>query len=176
MAANRGYRAILPNTGYHQYPPSIAWIYICPGCERPTYIEPSGGQYPSPQPGRDVENLPEDLGKMYEEARLSAMVGAYSASVMVGRVMLMHIAVEKGAKAGLHFEDYVNYLDQKGYVPPDGKQWVDYIRQLGNQANHKIRIMPEQDARNSLHFVEMLLRFIYELPKRVPPPKSLPTS
>jgi hypothetical protein len=46
--------------------------------------------------------------------------------------MLMHIAVEKSAKEGLSFFEYVNFLSNEGYVPPNGKHWVDHIRKKGN--------------------------------------------
>ncbi len=80
----------------------------------------------------------------------------------------MHIAVQKGAKQGDSFVKYVEYLAAKGYVPPDGKIWVDYIRQKGNEANHEINLMNEQDARALIAFVEMFLKLVYEFPKKVP--------
>jgi hypothetical protein len=44
----------------------------------------------------------------------------------------MHIGVEQGAA--------------KGYVPPNGKAWVDVIRTKGNEANHQIQLMNAGDA------------------------------
>jgi hypothetical protein len=70
--------------------------------------------------------------------------------------MLMHIAVEKSAKEGLSFLEYVNFLSDKGYVPPDGRHWVDHIRKKGNEATHEIVLMNATDARELLTFVEML--------------------
>jgi len=81
----------------------------------------------------------------------------------------MHIAVQKGAKEGESFVRYVEYLAGLGYVPPDGKGWVDYIRQKGNEANHEIKVMTLQDAQALIAFVEMLLKLVYEFPKKVPP-------
>jgi hypothetical protein len=80
----------------------------------------------------------------------------------------MHIAVQKGAKQGDSFVNYVEYLAAQGYIPPDGKIWVDYIRQKGNEANHEINLMNEQDAQALIAFVEMLLKLVYEFPKKVP--------
>jgi hypothetical protein len=87
---------------------------------------------------------------------------------MVARKILMHAAVEKGASAGESFLEYVDYLANKGFVPPDGKAWVDYIREKGNEANHEIMLMNKNDAETLISFTEMLLRFIYEFPRRVP--------
>ncbi len=76
----------------------------------------------------------------------------------------MHIAVAKGAEEGKNFFEYVEYLSSKGYVPPDAKSWVDHIRTKGNEANHQIVIMSEEEARDLTAFVEMLLKLVYEFP------------
>jgi len=80
----------------------------------------------------------------------------------------MHIAVDQKAKEGLSFLDYVEYLANNGFVPPNGKRWVDHIRKKGNEANHEIALMSQDDAKDLVSFAEMLLKFIYEFPNRVP--------
>jgi hypothetical protein len=120
-------------------------------------------------PGNPVKHVPQELDSLFIEAREATAASAYTAAVMACRKMLMHIAVEKKAKEGLTFLDYVDYLATNGYVPPDGKVWVDYIRKRGNEANHQIVLMNREDAVALIGFVEILLRFIYELPKMVPP-------
>jgi hypothetical protein len=47
------------------------------------------------------------------------------------------LGVAEGAKEGLSFQAYVDHLSAKGYVPPNGKGWVDHIRKKGNEANHE---------------------------------------
>lgn len=86
--------------------------------------------------------------------------------------MLMNISVQQGAEKGLKFIEYVNYLSGQGYVPPNGKHWVDHIRLKGNEATHEIAIMNEKDAQELLLFTEMLLKFIYEFPNMVQLPSS----
>jgi len=95
---------------------------------------------------------------------------SFTSAVLTCRKLLMHIAVERGAEEGKSFHQYVEYLAQKGYVPPDGKGWVDLIRTKGNEANHEISIMSKSEAEELITFLEMLLKFIYEFPARVPPP------
>ena len=60
------------------------------------------------------------------------------------------------------------YLADNGYVPPNGRGWVDHIRKKGNEATHEIALMQQGDAEELISFVEMLLKFIYEFPARVP--------
>lgn len=80
----------------------------------------------------------------------------------------MDIAVEQGAKEGLTFVAYIDFLAGSGFIPPNGRGWVDHIRKRGNEATHEIALMLKSDAQELVSFVEMLLKFIFEFPARVP--------
>jgi hypothetical protein len=164
VASAQGYTA-KPSFGRA---PSSAFIYICPSCGSPTFCDERGDLFPKSPPGKLVANVPDDLAALYDEARRSAGAEAFTASVLTCRKILMNIAVDNGADEGESFRDYVQYLDNQGYIPPKGKSWVDYIRTRGNEANHEIALMNQQDATKLVGFVEMLLRFIYEFPSMVP--------
>lgn len=148
----------------------VANIRICPECNQPSYF--FGRQIPGVSFGNPVANLPADLGKLYDEARACTAAGSFTPAVLATRKLLMHIAVDKGAAAGQSFLSYVEHLANAGYVPPDGKGWVDHIRTKGNEANHEIRLMGQKDAEELLVFTEMLLKFVYEFPNRVPKPAA----
>jgi hypothetical protein len=148
--------------------PQIAGIYICPNCGGPIFIDRKRQQHPSPAIGNSVRHVPETLEKLYEEARRCTSQNCFTAAVLLCRKMLAHIAVEKKAKEGQTFMEYVKFLSEKGFIPPDGKHWVDHIRKKGNEATHEIVLMNANDARELLIFVEMLLRFVYEFPSMIP--------
>lgn len=145
---------------------SLEFIYICPHCHNPTYF-PVGNQIPSPLLGEEVDNLPDNVKQLYKEARKCTGAGAYTAAILACRKLLMHIAVEKGAKPGESFKKYVEYLAAKGYIPPDGKEWVDHIKDKGNEANHEIVLMSQEEAKDLITFLQMLLLFIYDFPNKV---------
>ncbi|WP_431261130.1 DUF4145 domain-containing protein [Roseateles chitinivorans] len=144
------------------------FIYVCPHCGCPTFFEINGKQIPGIPPGNDVNHLPSGLEKLYREARLCVSVNAFTASVLISRKMLMNIAVEQGAPEGKTFIFYVEYLSTSGFIPPNGRQWVDHIRKKGNEATHEIALMSSGDAEELISFVEMLLKFIYEFPAKIP--------
>lgn len=144
-------------------------IYLCPECDRPNYFDGGTIQVPGVPPGNNVGHVPDELDKLYLESRRCCSVSAFTASVLASRKMLMNIAVKQGAKEGLKFIEYVNYLADNGYIPPNGRGWVDHIRKKGNEATHEIALMSKGDAEELILFVEMLLKFIYEFPARVPP-------
>lgn len=152
------------------------YICICHSCNKPTYIDHTGNQYPGVPFGDTVEGIDAiEVASLYEEARNCASVNAYTASAMACRKILMNVAVTKGAKEGLKFVQYVQHLADNGFVPPDGKDWVEHIKDKGNDANHKIEITPKGDAEELLYFTEMLLTFIYAVPARFKKHKKIET-
>lgn len=161
ISSNRGYAVHQANTK----PPQCGGAYICSNCGGITFMTPAGTQMPSPAIGKPVDGLPEEVEELYEEARKCTTTSCFTASVMCSRKMLMNLAVQKGASEGLKYIEYVDYLSQKGFVPPDSEAWVDHIRSKGNEANHEIKTATQEDAKTLLSFVEMLLRFVYEFPK-----------
>lgn len=147
----------------------IASAYVCPNCVGMNLFQ-GNDQYPSPAFGQSVGHVPAGLSELYEEARRCTGESCFTAAVLICRKMLMNIAVQEKASPGLKFIEYVEYLSNKGFVPPNGKHWVDHIRKKGNEATHEIALMTQTDAKDLLGFVEMLLRFIYEFPEMVPKP------
>ena len=141
-------------------------IYFCPECIKPNFFY-LNTQVPAPLLGNAVKKLPKEIKSIYNEIRKCTGINAYTSAVLSSRKLLMHIAVEKGASIGKNFFYYVDYLSTKGYVPPDGKEWVDHIRTKGNEANHEIVLMNKEDALNLIIFIEMLLKFIYEFKKLI---------
>lgn len=161
-----GYKLALHRDGSGN---AVGGIYLCPHCGEPTYRDPSGKHIPDVPFGSQVGYVPSGIAQLYEEARLCSSAGAYTGAVMLCRKILMHLGVDKGAEEGKGFVHYVNYLSDKGYVPPDGKHWVDHIRKKGNEANHEIIIMMRDDASELILFIEMLLKFMYEFPAIISP-------
>ncbi len=158
VGPDKGYRSLHSNgmSGY---------IYVCPNCTNPTFVDTSRKQVPSVRLGHEVEGITDTgIRTLYNEARDASSVGAHTCAVLIARKILMNLAVQHGAKEGESFLFYVEYLADQGYVPPNGKAWVDKIRTKGNEATHEINVMTEADASLILHFTEMLLRFIYEFP------------
>ncbi len=168
VGGNRGYRR-----GEHVGCPPFdrSKIYICPRCERPTafIVSEDGGvdQVPGPVEGAAIQGLPETVSWLYDEIRKCVQAGAYTSAVLSSRKMLMHVAVDNGAAEGMTFAQYVGWLSDMHYIPPNGATWVDEIRKRSNEQNHEIVVASREDATQLLDFIEMLLRFCYEFPARV---------
>jgi hypothetical protein len=153
----------------HEIGPAYFRILICPNCDKPTFFDDKK-QMPGVAFGSDVEHLPSQVATLYAEARNCMSVSAFTASVLATRKLLMNIAVTQGAPENDNFLNYVKFLADKGYVPPNATNWVDHIRKKGNEATHEIPAIQEPDAKDLLTFMEMILKLVFEYPNRVPKP------
>ncbi|MDX2193036.1 MAG: DUF4145 domain-containing protein [Gemmatimonadales bacterium] len=160
-------RLVASRQGWYNPDHGTSRIYICPNCSAPSHFS-GHGQIPGFRTGETVRNLPQDIAAIYEEARASAASNCHTGAVLLARKLLMHIAVAQGAAPGLKFIEYVEHLAAAGFVPPNGKAWVDHIRQKGNEATHELVLMGSTESEELITFVEMLLKFVYEFPSRVP--------
>jgi DNA-directed RNA polymerase subunit RPC12/RpoP len=148
-------------SGYHHSGVG-ATIYICTNCGGPTFFL-GDDQYPGPLLGRNIDKLPDDISEIYREIRDSIQNGNFTAAQLLGRKLIMHLAVDvAGAKEGDTFVSYVSFLKQAGYIPPTGDKWIDYVKKMGNEKNHEIKIGKKEEAEKILKFIEVLLIFIYE--------------
>lgn len=141
-------------------------VYICPNCSYPTYIYKEE-QVPLPRFGESIKYLPKEVDSIYEEARESFSVGAYTAVMLLCRKLLMHVAVNLGAEKDKNFLYYVDYFKKEGYISKNARPWVDKIRKLGNEANHEITIGNREDAKKIIKFSAMLLKTNYEYPNEI---------
>ncbi|WP_295095257.1 DUF4145 domain-containing protein [Ruminococcus sp.] len=160
---------VAPNTGYYLNSGyEDIYIYKCPQCSNPIiYNSNSEETFPGAMYGREVKGLPENIQTLYDECRTNYSNKCYTSSQMIARTLLMHIAVEQGAKEGETFAKYIDYLDNNHYIPPNGKDWVDFIRKSGNVANHEIIIKEKEETEKVITFLSSLLLFIYELPNEM---------
>lgn len=175
LTSEKGYYAHEQETGRNVV---NSYIYICHFCFNPTFFDYTHRQTPGSKFGNDVGGI-DDTGvtKLYNEARNCFATNSFTAAILCCRKLLMHVAVAKGALENQTFIKYVEFLSEHHYIPPDANGWVDHIRSKGNEANHEIAIMSEQEAKDLISFMEMLLRMIYEFPStiksKLPKPATL---
>jgi hypothetical protein len=97
-------------------------VYICHHCKSPTFFDPRGKQTPGIIFGNPVSEInDQSVESLYDEARITTGSGCYTAAVLCCRKLLMHIAVSKGANEGDSFINYVQFLADNNYIPPDAK-------------------------------------------------------
>ena len=140
---------------------SVRWV-LCTNCGYGSVVN-DNKLYPGTLFGPIIEGLPENVEEAYHEAKSCMSLNAYTACELLCRKILMHVAVEKGAKEGEPFSEYLSYLEEKGYITPPMKKWVDLIRQHGNKATHRLESPNKERAESTLMFTTELLRLVYEM-------------
>lgn len=156
-----------PDAGYVD-----AKVHICPNCGAPTFFQ-DPLQHPAPAPGRPIKHLPSSVAALHSEMRQCMSVGAPTAAAMVGRKLLMNMAVCHGLEAKNEkdraptFDACVDYLIQR-QLPPSLKPALDHVRGVGNAANHEIPEVPADDVQRLFKAVEGVMTVLYELPGDFP--------
>lgn len=150
-----------------------SFIYICTNCGGPTYFHRGKLQFPGPLMGRDIKHLPEDIEIIYKEMRDDMKNSAYTSVLLIGRKLIMHLAVDvAGSLEKANFVDYIEHLKKSGYVPPQADKWLEFMRKQGGDKNHQIQIGSQEEAEKIIKFVEILLLFMYEFPQEMPDDKT----
>ncbi|WP_238654056.1 DUF4145 domain-containing protein [Paenibacillus piscarius] len=142
-------------------------IFKCPECFMPITIGIDGEIIPTSQllPFEDIPYLPSSIEKMYCECRKCFSNACFYSVIMVARTLIMHISADLGATSNLRFVEYINYLEQEGYISRHNRTWVDKIRKLGNQYIHELDEATEDEAKLAITFIKHLLINVYELPQ-----------
>lgn len=116
------------------------------------------------------EGVVGDALTTWNEARACLGVGAYTASVMMCRKLLMHMAVEEGLPEkndkdrAPSFVQCMDYLEAEGVITKRNRGWADNIKDIGNEANHDLASISKEPATSVATFTRQLLHEVYELP------------
>jgi hypothetical protein len=138
------------------------WL-VCQICGRGSFLDYDGQLYPAPRAGTDLEGLPDEINGAWDEARTCFSHRAFTACELICRKILMHVAADKGAKAGESFAFYINYLVTEQYITPHMRDWVDQIRKSGNEATHQLHKPDQARAESTLDFTSALLLSVYTM-------------
>lgn len=163
ISSNKGY--YITSCGLSPRPNHQGYIYICHNCNCPTYFHWEN-QFPMHSYGKkfNEEIFPDNKTfLLYNEVRNCYKASAFTSCVLSARKLLMHIAVDCGAEEGKKFIEYVDFLDTNSYIPKNCKEWVDIIRNKGNEATHEIVIFNQTDAKQIINFLEIIINVIYAM-------------
>ena len=105
------------------------------------------------------ESLPEAIRVAFKEAQSSMRAPRSSTAVeLICRNILMHVAVEKSAAAGLDLAGCLSHLEAEGYVTPHMNAGLEHFP---DRAAHELIEPDYKRARGTLRFTWELLRSVY---------------
>ena len=109
-----------------------------------------------------ADELQNDITSAYNEAVKCLSDDSYTATTMMCRKILMLVAMDLNADKNKKFEYYIDYLEENGYITQSIKNRMNYIRNIGNDANHKKEPINDKDAMNAFMFVTALLYRVHK--------------
>ena len=158
---------------------TITTFAVCPNCQQPFLIEDRfieiPGEVTLPQ-GRTIlhptkrsfehDGVPETIIRAHQHAAHAYSVGLYEPCVIMCRKALEGITEELGASDRNLF-GRIRSLRDSGQINGKLAEWADGLRLIGNDAAHDLQIqLGQQDARDSLEFLEALLAYTFTLTRR----------
>jgi hypothetical protein len=146
----------------------VSWCSCsCEKCEPTVLVEKDGAvilQLPAAREFHAEPDWPADLARLYEEASATFSAGAFTAASMACRKVLMACACDKGAAEGGGFSGYVDYITNTVLTYAAAQSAIEKIKDIGNEANHKVAFVNRADAERSMRIVTYMLKAIYSFP------------
>jgi uncharacterized protein DUF4145 len=116
------------------------------------------------------ENWPEGMKRFWIQAQDSLDKENWDAANVMARSALQFVVRERGAK-DTKLKAQIDDLVAKGILHPLMKDWAHEIRELANESAHPEAPVPfevtPEDAQDIVHFLDMLLIYLYDLPKKI---------
>ena len=116
------------------------------------------------------ENWPEGVKRFWIQAHDSLKRENWDAANVMARSAVQFVVRERNAKKGV-LKDQIDDLISKGVLHPLMKDWADEVRIVANESAHPEAPIPEdatpQDSRDIVNFLDLLLNYLYDLPKQI---------
>ncbi len=116
------------------------------------------------------EIWPEGMKRFWVQAHNSLANENWDAANVMARSALQFVVRDKNA-VDANLKGQVNDLVGKGVLHPLMKDWADEVRLLANESAHPQAPMPAEatpeDANDIVNFLDLLLFYLYDLPKQI---------
>jgi hypothetical protein len=118
---------------------------------------------------RHPDHWPEDVGRYWLQAKRSLEEKNWDAAALMARGAVQLIARYQEA-TGKNLKEEIDWLADKGLLPPIMKEWSHEVRLLGNENAHPRpgeKGTEQRDARDIVEFLTFLLTMVYDLPDQI---------
>lgn len=119
--------------------------------------------------GKVILDIPQHIAEPADEAYKCESIGAHRASILLARSVIEASAKEKGVTKG-NLASKIDELAKQGHVRGLIADAAHEIRHVGNDMAHgdfATTPISQNDAQETLDFMEDFLRELFELPTRV---------
>lgn len=138
------------------------WIGVCNGCHKPSLILNNGEViYPHPLPSPTDSNIPKEIARDLDEAKLCFSTECYRACAVMARRCIQSACLTKGA-TGSDLVAQIADLAKIGVITKDIQEWATVVRWVGNDAAHPNKDeVKKEDADDCVRLAEQFLHVIF---------------
>ena len=115
------------------------------------------------------DNWPPEVQRYWTQAHETLAIKNWDAAAAMARSAVQAAMRDRGA-VGKDLYIEIEDLAGKGDLPPLMKEWSHEVRKLGNDSVHpRTGVLPttQEDARDIVQFLDLLLLYLYDYPKRI---------
>lgn len=115
------------------------------------------------------EYMSEGVGRSWVQVQKSLASESWDAAAVMARTAMEKALKEQKAQ-GPKLINKIEDLAAKGILPPLMKDWAHEVRLLGNEGTHSDPLstgVEREDANDIAEFLDYLLEYLYDLPKRI---------
>jgi len=141
------------------------WIGVCNSCKQPSLVLNNGEViFPHPLPSPTDPNIPKELARDLDEAKMCFSIQCYRACAVMARRCIQSACIAKGATAG-QLVDQIAELAKLAVITKDIQEWATVVRWVGNDAAHPNKDeVKKEDAEDCLRLAEQFLHVIFVTP------------
>lgn len=158
-----------------------SFFFVCGHCRKGVCVEADRGMmciistqrwnavhrvYPEPEPTDAPKHTPPAVAQDFVEAKTSLRIGNFKAACIMAGSAIETALVEFGAQKG-GLKDKIDKLASEHVLTPALAEWAHEVRGIRVDSAHQAErgaTVSEADARQAVHFAEMLFYYLYTLP------------
>lgn len=119
--------------------------------------------------GEGSKHWPDEIKRFWKQAHSSIIGENWDAAALMARSALQAIMRDQKA-VGKYLFNEIEDLSKKGQLPPIMKEFAEEVRELGNNSAHpkagNLETSPK-DAKDIVEFLDIVLDYLYDLPKKI---------
>ena len=177
---NVAFQMVAQYLGDEAYKTAAYQLWICGNCGLPACsftprpLETRGyiprdlyEFFPIPKEVAAPYGVPDEMAKAFRSAKRFLKMGKdadYEAACVMAR-RVIDIAVNDMGAEGKNLFQKIENLEKKRLIPPAMRDWAQCVREIGNIGAH-VEEATCDDAEQAVYFAEMLLIYLYTLPKQ----------
>lgn len=119
-----------------------------------------------PSPPEPPENLPETVGRYFEQGVDSLFQNYDAAGAMFRTTLETALKIKFPKTKAINLKDRINKAVEQGNLTSDLAAWAHEIRLGGNDAVHE-EPLSEEEAQDLCDFTELVLLYLFTLPEKL---------